>query len=316
MSLAAAAQRSQQRVGYGGHVVPIPRAKTMRNIAAEWASWIDKAADPDSADRFRRTGFSDLDDTAGPIVSDGRLIVLGARPGIGKTAFAQQLAEQVAKSGGVVLFFSLEMGAPEIFSRTVCCRSGVALPRLERPRELTDEEWSVIAEAIASASDDLSTMIVDDTSRTIDAIKVRTREIAATCDAQSTGLSLIVIDYLQLIQGAGRSENRTLEVGGITGDLKKMANDYDVPVLALSQLSRALEGRPDKHPQMSDLRDSGEIEQHADVVMFLYRDEVYHPDSQLKGTAEVSISKNRSGPIGDTIRLAWRAERCCFGNLR
>ena len=238
------------------------------------------------------TGFTDLDARlAGMQRSD--LLILAARPSMGKTALALNIARSAAMVGGVaVAVFSLEMSRGQLVGRLLSSMAEIDASRM-RLGHLVEDEW----EALLAASDDLrgARIFLDDTpGLSIGDLRARARRLSA----QASDLGLIVIDYLQLMQGDDPKAPRIQQIGDISRGLKALAKDLNVPVLALSQLNRGVEARADKRPMMSDLRESGAIEQDADVIMFIYRDEYYNPESPDKGLAEVIIAKQRNGPTG------------------
>lgn len=254
------------------------------------------------------TGFNDLDlQTAGMQPSD--LILIAARPSMGKTAFVLNLAQHMALRKNVTTaIFSLEMSKVQLVNRMLSLESKVDAQNL-RTGNLEDSDWERLiesAEVIGS-----SKLIIDDTpSISISELRSKCRKYKMNND-----LGIIIIDYLQLMTLGGRAaESKQLEVSEISRSLKAIARELNVPVIALSQLSRAVEQRPDHRPMLSDLRDSGAIEQDADVVMFLYRDDYYNKESEKKNIAEVIIAKQRNGPIG-TVELAWLPQYTKFGNL-
>ncbi|WP_042354560.1 replicative DNA helicase [Bacillus rubiinfantis] len=254
------------------------------------------------------TGFAELDRmTAGFQRND--LIIVGARPSVGKTAFALNIAQNVAiKAGENVAIFSLEMGAEQLVMRMLCAEGNIDAQRL-RTGSLTDEDWSKLVMAMGSLSN--AGIFIDDTPG------VRMNDIRAKCRRlkQEHGLGMILIDYLQLILGSGRpGENRQQEVSEISRALKQLARELQVPIIALSQLSRGVEQRQDKRPMMSDIRESGSIEQDADIVAFLYRDDYYDKESENKNIIEIIIAKQRNGPVG-TVQLAFVKEYNKFVNL-
>ena len=254
------------------------------------------------------TGFRDLDKmTAGFQRND--LIIVAARPSVGKTAFALNVAQSVAvKARENVAIFSLEMGADQLVMRMLCAEGNIDAQRL-RTGALETEDWSKLTMAMGSLSN--SGIYIDDTPG------VRMADIRAKCRrlAKEQGLGMILIDYLQLILGSGKpGENRQQEVSEISRSLKGLARELKVPVIALSQLSRGVEQRQDKRPMMSDLRESGSIEQDADIVAFLYRDDYYDKESESKDIIEIIIAKQRNGPTG-TVSLAFRKEYNKFLNL-
>lgn len=253
------------------------------------------------------TGFIDLDyRTAGMQPSD--LILVAARPSMGKTAFELNLAHYMAfKKNLTVALFSLEMSKEQLVNRMFSLESNVDAQKL-RTGQLNDQEWERLIESAGIIG--RSNLIIDDTPGiSIAELRSKCRKYKLEHD-----LSIIMIDYLQLMSGSGRSESRQQEISDISRSLKALARELNVPVIALSQLSRAVEQRPDHRPMLSDLRESGAIEQDADVVMFLYRDDYYNHDSPDKGISEVIIAKQRNGPIG-TVKLAWLPEYTKFANL-
>ena len=253
------------------------------------------------------TGFLDLDrQTAGLQPSD--LILLAARPSMGKTALALNIAEYVAfHEKQCVAIFSLEMSKDQLVNRLFSLESRVDAQKL-RTGNLNEGEWGALMEGAETIAH--SELIIDDKPGiSIGELRSKCRKYKMEHD-----LKLILIDYLQLMSGSGRADSRQQEVSEISRSLKALARELNVPVVALSQLSRAVEGRPDHRPMMSDLRESGAIEQDADVVMFIYRDDYYNHDTDKKGIAEVIIAKQRNGPIG-TIELKWSPEYTKFFNL-
>ena len=255
------------------------------------------------------TGFAELDKmTAGFQRND--LIIVGARPSVGKTAFALNIAQNVAtKTDEKVAIFSLEMGAEQLVMRMLCAEGNIDAQRL-RTGSLTDEDWGKLTMAMGSLSN--AGIFIDDSPG------VRVQDIRAKCrrlKQEQGGLGMILIDYLQLVLGSGRSgENRQQEVSEISRSLKALARELQVPVIALSQLSRGVEQRQDKRPMMSDIRESGSIEQDADIVAFLYRDDYYDKESENKNIIEIIIAKQRNGPTG-TVSLAFVKEYNKFVNL-
>lgn len=254
------------------------------------------------------TGFVELDRmTAGFQRND--LVIVGARPSVGKTAFALNIAQNVAtKTDENVAIFSLEMGASQLVMRMLCAEGNINAQNL-RTGSLTPEDWGKLTMAMGSLSN--AGIYIDDTPG------IRVNEIRAKCRRlkQEHGLGMILIDYLQLIQGSGRGgENRQQEVSEISRSLKALARELEVPVIALSQLSRGVEQRQDKRPMMSDIRESGSIEQDADIVAFLYREDYYDKESENKNIIEIIIAKQRNGPVG-TVQLAFVKEYNKFVNL-
>ena len=252
------------------------------------------------------TGFVDLDQkTSGLHPSD--FILVAARPSMGKTSFVLNVAQHAALRADVpTAIFSLEMSKDQLVQRMLSSESNVELQKI-RTGELTEEEWIRLVEAAGPLSQ--APIYIDDTP----GISVMEMRSKARRLKMEKGLGLIVIDYLQLMTGRGRAENRQQEISAISRSLKALARELSVPVIALSQLSRAPEARTDHRPMLSDLRDSGAIEQDADVVMFLYRDEYYNPDTEKKNIAEVIIAKQRNGPTG-TVELVWLGQFTKFVN--
>ena len=252
------------------------------------------------------TGYRDVDEQLSGL-QPSNLVVVGARPSMGKTAFALGLASHAAMQGTPVLFFSLEMGHLEIAQRVLCAEARVDATRLRNGR-LLDSDWGKISSAIGRIG--TAKLYVDDNPNvTVMDIRAKARRMRSR-----EGLGLVVVDYLQLMRSPSGAENRQVEISEISRGLKILARELRIPVVALSQLSRALETRSDKRPVLADLRESGAIEQDADVVMFIYRDEVHNPDSQAKGTAEINIAKHRNGPIGNAT-LAFVSTYARFANI-
>lgn len=254
------------------------------------------------------TGFYDLDEMTSGLQS-GDLIIVAGRPSMGKTVFAMNMAEKVAMtSEKAVLVFSLEMPGEQITMRMLSSLGRINQHKV-RTGDLTDDDWSRVSSAVSMLSE--AKIFIDDTpALSPSELRARARRVAR----ENGGLGLIVIDYLQLMTVPELKDNRTMEVGEISRSLKALAKELDVPVVAASQLNRSLESRTDRRPVMSDLRESGSIEQDADVIAFIYRDEVYNQDSPDKGTAEILIRKQRNGPIGD-VRLAFLGQFTRFDNL-
>ncbi|MGN0481721.1 MAG: replicative DNA helicase [Lachnospiraceae bacterium] len=253
------------------------------------------------------TGFKDLDDMlSGLQPSD--LVLIAARPAMGKTAFVLNIANTVAVREGITtVIFSLEMSDVQLVNRMLSLNSGVDSDKL-RKGQLEGSDWGKLIEGADEIAK--SNLII------LNRPGISIRDFESICRKLKleNNLGLIIIDYLQLMSGSGRSENRVNEVAEISRSLKALALELNVPVVALSQLSRAVEQRPDHRPMLSDLRESGSIEQDADVVMFLYRDDYYNKDSEQKGVAEVIIAKHRKGSIG-TVNLAWIASQTKFADL-
>ena len=255
------------------------------------------------------TGFIDLDyRTSGMQKSD--LVLVAARPSMGKTAFVLNMAQYMAfECNKTVAIFSLEMSSEQLVNRLLAMEARIDAQKL-RNGSLEDQDWESLLESAGTVAK--SNLIIDDRASSLAEIRSKCRKFKL-----EHNLDIVIIDYLQLMSsGGGRSsDSRQQEISDISRGLKRMARVLDVPVVALSQLSRAVEQRPDHRPMLSDLRESGAIEQDADVVMFLYRDEYYNKESELKGTAEVIIAKQRNGPIG-TVTLAWLPQYTKFANIK
>lgn len=285
-----------------GDYVPI------RQVVADALRKIEIASHNKGAVTGIATGFADLDyRTAGMQPSD--LILIAARPSMGKTAFALNIAEYVAfRSNQTVAIFSLEMSKEQLVNRLFSLESRVDAQRL-RTGGLDDNDWERLIESAAVIGK--SKLIIDDTPG------ISVPELRSKCRKYKLehNLQMIMIDYLQLMSASGRgSDSRQQEISEISRSLKALARELQVPVIALSQLSRAVEQRPDHRPMLSDLRESGAIEQDADVVMFIYRDDYYNKDTEMKNIAEIIIAKQRNGPIG-TVNLVWLPEYTKFANM-
>lgn len=254
------------------------------------------------------TGFVDLDrETAG--LQEGDLVVIAGRPSMGKTAFALNIAEHIAvKERLPVAIFSMEMGAAQLAQRLLGSISRVDQQKMRTGR-LADEEWSALSEGVASLHE--APIYIDETGG-LNALELRTR--ARRINRQCGQLKLIIVDYLQLMTASTEGENRATEISEISRSLKSLAKELRCPVVALSQLNRALEQRPNKRPVMSDLRESGAIEQDADLILAIYREEVYVPDTQEKGVAEINILKQRNGPIGQ-VKMTFLGQYTRFESL-
>jgi len=253
------------------------------------------------------TGFTDLDyKTAGLQPSD--LVLIAARPSMGKTAFVLNIAQNMAfRQNKAVAIFSLEMSKEQLVNRMFSLQSGVDAQKL-RTGNLEEADWEMLIEGATQIGQ--SHLIIDDTPG------ISIGELRSKCRKYKLehNLECVMIDYLQLMTGTGKSDSRQQEISDISRSLKSLARELHVPVIALSQLSRAVEQRPDHRPMLSDLRESGAIEQDADVVMFIYRDDYYNHESPNKGVSEIIIAKQRNGPIG-TVELAWLPELTKFANL-
>lgn len=253
------------------------------------------------------TGFTGLDSMLLGL-QPGTLNIVGARPAMGKSAFAMAVAVNAARSSNrPVLFFSLEMGKPELAQRILSSEANVESEMLRRG-DLNDAAFTKVGHAIGRL--DIPLIIDDSPATTVAQIRAKARRVVS----REGSLGLIAVDYLQLMGGDARPENRQLEVSEISRKLKLLAREFKVPVMALSQLSRQLESRSDKRPMLSDLRESGALEQDADVVMFLFRPEVHDPDPNNRGKAELILAKHRAGPTG-TVHLAWISTLTRFENI-
>ncbi len=253
------------------------------------------------------TGFAELNRRTGGF-HGGELIIIAGRPGMGKSSLAVNIAEHISISNKkTVAVFNLEMPKEQIVNRIICSQAMVNLGKI-RTGDMTGEDWEKIGSIVDRIA--AAPMYIDDTaSITVSEIRAKCRRLKQTKDLQ-----LIVIDYLQLMQSSGRSDSRQEEIAEISRSLKVLAKELNIPVIALSQLSRASETRSDKRPMLSDLRESGQIEQDADLIMFLYRDDYYNKDTDEKNLAECIIAKHRSGEPG-TFKLGWKGEYTKFSNV-
>ena len=281
----------------------------VKEVLSKVVDRIDTLFEQDSAITGLSTGFTDFDEqTSGLQPAD--LVVVAGRPSMGKTTFAMNLAENAAiKSKEPVAVFSMEMPSDALAMRMLSSLGQIDQHRL-RTGKLNDDDWPRLTSAIALLNE--APLFIDDTpALTVTELRARARRLK-----REHGLSMIVIDYIQLMQGSGggSNENRATEVSEISRSLKALAKELEVPVIALSQLNRSLEQRPNKRPIMSDLRESGAIEQDADLIVFIYRDEVYNEDSSEKGKAEIIIGKQRNGPIG-TVALTFQGKYTRFENF-
>ena len=284
-----------------GDFVPI------RQVALNVLENIEKASKTKETVTGVPTGFIDLDyKTSGFQPSD--FILIAARPSMGKTAFVLNVVDHVAVKKGIpCMVFSLEMSKEQLVNRMLSMESNVNSQKL-RTGTLTDSDWDAVVEGVGIIGG--SKLIIDDTPG------ISISELRSKCRKMKLehGLGMVIIDYLQLMTGSGKSsDNRQQEISEISRSLKALAREMQAPVVALSQLSRACETRTDHRPMLSDLRESGAIEQDADVVMFLYRDDYYNKDSEMKDMAEVIIAKQRNGPIG-TVNLVWMPQYTKFAN--
>lgn len=279
----------------------------LKNILIETFEQIEKLYESRGAVTGVPTGFNDLDRlTAGFQPSD--LIILAARPSMGKTTFALNIAEYAAVNLKLpVVVFSLEMSKEQLAMKLLCSEAGVDNQRI-RTGNLQEEDWPRLSHALGRLSE--SVMFIDDSpSLSVLDVRAKARRIKA-----DSGLSLIIVDYLQLMQGPKRIENRQQEVSEISRGLKALARELSVPVIALSQLSRAVEQRQNKRPTLSDLRESGSLEQDADLVCFLYREDYYEPETEKKNITEFIIAKHRNGPLG-TVEFLFQKEYSKFLSL-
>lgn len=277
---------------------------SLKTILIETFERIEKLYESKGGVTGLSTGFRDFDRmTAGLQRSD--LIILAARPSMGKTTFALNIARYVAVDAKIpVMVFSLEMSKEQLALKLLCSEAGVDNQRI-RTGTLMDTDWPRLSHALGSLSE--ASIFIDDTAGiSVLEIRAKARRIKA-----EHGLGLIVIDYLQLMQSRSRTENRQQEVSDISRSLKSLARELNVPVIALSQLSRAVEQRADKKPNLSDLRESGSLEQDADLVAFLYREDYYNPETEKKNTTELLISKQRNGPTG-SVDLFFQKEHSKF----
>jgi replicative DNA helicase len=279
----------------------------IREIVKESFRTIDQLSQSKDLVTGLPTGFVDLDEkTSG--LQKGDLVIVAARPAMGKTSFCLNVAQNASlRSGETIGLFSLEMSKEQLVLRMLCADARVDAHRL-RTGKLQEKDWARLAKAYADLSN--SRIYIDDSAM------VTPLEMRAKCRRLKAehGLGLIIVDYLQLVTGSGRIENRQQEISSISRSLKGLAKELAVPVIALSQLSRAPEARTDKRPQLSDLRESGAIEQDADIVMFIYREEEYKQTDENRGIAELIIGKQRNGPTG-TVKLAFIKEFTRFENI-
>lgn len=284
--------------GYRGNKDPVAISDLMANVLDN----IQKRVDSGGSISGLSTGFVDLDKaTTG--LHPGNLVVLAGRPAMGKTALGVNIAENVAINGGTALVFSLEMPGDDLAERSIARAGGINTQALREGR-LTNDDYERLSLALAKLNG--TRLIIDEDPATATVPQIRRKALRVKREG---GLSLVVIDYLQLMRGDGG--NRNEEIGGITRGLKLLAKELRVPIVLLSQLNRGVEDRTDKRPMMSDLRESGAIEQDADVILMAYRDDYYNPNSTFKGYAEILIRKQRMGPIG-TVPLIFQGEYSRF----
>jgi replicative DNA helicase len=305
--VAAAVDRAESMVFEVAQRRVTDSTKPLRELLSASLDRLEQLYDRGEAITGVPTGYIDLDQQLAGL-QPSNLVIVGARPAMGKTSFALGLAAHAAMEAHVpVLFFSLEMSHLEITQRLLSAEARVDATRMRNGR-LLESDWSKISHAIGRLGE--APMFIDDNPMlTVMDIRAKARRMKSR-----EGLGLVVIDYLQLMSGRQSSENRQVEVSEISRGLKILARELEVPVVALSQLSRNLEMRADKRPVLADLRESGSLEQDADVVMFLYRDEIYNPESPDRGTAEVIVSKHRSGPTG-VANLAFLGQYTRFANM-
>ena len=275
-------------------------------LTTSWEQLVERAANKNSLTGLN-TGFYDLNSfTSGLQKSD--LIILAARPSMGKTALALNIAENVALlNRAPVAIFSLEMGKEQLVQRLLCSRAEIDSSRV-RTGQLRDDDWAKLGSAMGELGE--APIFIDDSAG------VTVMELRGKCrrlKAQHGDLGLVIIDYLQLIEGRSNNDNRVNQMGEISRGLKLLARELNVPIIALSQLSRAVESRQDKRPMLSDLRDSGAIEQDADIVLMIYRDEYYNPETEKAGIADLIIAKQRSGPVG-SLELVFQSNITKFKN--
>ena len=278
---------------------------SIKDVLVDTFEEIEKLYNSKSNVSGMESGFKDLDvKTSGLNNSD--LIIVAARPAMGKSAFALNIATAVAKAKVPVLIFSLEMSKEQMVNRILCSEAQVDSTKV-RTGKLDTDDWVKLGKASGDLAE--TPIYIEDTPG------LSSAELRAKCRKAKLekDIGLVVIDYLQLMESKGRSDSRQQEISEISRSLKILAKEINVPVIALSQLSRAAEQRPDHRPMLSDLRESGSIEQDADIVMFLYRDDYYNPETEKKNVAEVIVAKNRQGSTG-TIELAWLPQYTKFAN--
>jgi len=253
------------------------------------------------------TGFKDLDAKLAGL-APGNLAIIAARPGMGKSALATSMAFNVASEGKSIAMFTMEMSRHEVVQRLLCSVGRIDSMKL-RSGNLTDRDWQSVARAAGRLHE--APIFIDDSGQlTVTEVRAKCRRMK-----RSNGLDLVVVDYLQLMSAGSRAENRQQEISEISRGLKALGIELDVPIVALSQLNRAMEQRQDKRPMLSDLRESGALEQDADIVMFIYRDEYYHPESvETRGVAEVNVAKHRAGATG-MVKMTFLPEFTLFSDL-
>lgn len=281
--------------------------KPIKQLLKDSLDQIQRLAETDGSITGTATGYSELDEkTSG--LNAGDLVIVAGRPAMGKTTFSMNIAEHVALEGKPVVIFSMEMPAEQLVLRMFASNGRVPLSDI-RTGKIREEDWPRVAMAVKAFSK--TKLFIDDTGgQSPTEIRAKTRRLAR----EHGQLGVIVIDYLQLMQTGNKADNRASEISEISRSLKSLAKELKCPVIALSQLNRSLEQRPNKRPIMSDLRESGAIEQDADIIIFVYRDEVYDENSPEKGQAEIIIGKQRNGPIG-TVRLTFHGKYTRFDNF-
>lgn len=300
------AERKVFQIAQKGSKVSGP--DNIKTLLARAVERVDKLFHAGSTVTGLATGYNDLDDLTGGL-QDSDLVIVAGRPSMGKTMLAINIVENaIIKEKKTALVFSMEMPGDQLAMRSLSSLGQIDQHRL-RTGKLQEDDWPRFSSAVSIMSE--TNLLIDDTPGLSPAeIRARARRVVR----EQGDLGLIVVDYLQLMQVPGSKENRTAEISEISRSLKMLAKELKVPVIALSQLNRELEHRPNKRPVMSDLRESGAIEQDADVIAFIYRDEVYNKDTTEKGVAEIIIAKQRNGPIG-TVRLTFRGQYCRFENF-
>ncbi len=280
--------------------------KPIKELLNDALSKIDELSKSDATITGEATGYSELDEMTSGFQA-GDLVIVAGRPAMGKTTFSMNIAEYVALNKGTVAIFSMEMPAEQLILRMFASNGRVPLSDI-RTGKIREEDWPRVGMSVKAFAK--TKLFIDDSAALSPTdIRAKTRRLAR----EHGGVGLIVIDYIQLMQSGGKADNRASEVSDISRSLKALAKELECPVIALSQLNRSLEQRPNKRPVMSDLRESGAIEQDADIIIFIYRDEVYNDDSPDKGMAEVIIGKQRNGPIG-TVRLTFTGKFTRFDN--
>lgn len=287
--------------------------KSMKGAFSDYVDILEKRSKDDGED-ISSTGFEELDEKINSGLMPGQLIILAARPGMGKSAYALQILENIAATGKPVLLYTMEMGINEIIERIIIRNTGISTKSMKTGR-LSGDEWARFAAALPYVQN-LPLFVNDYPSHTDESIKISSEKfIEESKSINDIDTALITIDYLQLMKSSEKMNNKNEDVGAITRNMKEMARNLNSPVLLLSQLNRSLENRPNKRPQMSDLRDSGSIEQDADIILALYRNEYYHPEKEeFAGIAESIILKNREGALG-TVYSKFDGTKYKFSNM-